>query len=153
MNIWRAATIGLFSVTLMACACSKKGGAGDGSGEGAEMPMAEGDGPLKDINFAFDSSSLTPTAQATLRDNAKYLLDNPSANVTVEGHTDERGTNEYNMALGERRAKSAVSFLKGLGVGASRMSTISYGEEMPLKPEHNEAAWAANRRDHFRIAK
>jgi peptidoglycan-associated lipoprotein len=151
MNIWRVAAIGLFSLTLMACACSKKAGKGDGAGEGAELPTAEGDGPLKDINFAFDSSALTSAAQATLRDNAKYLLDNPSVNVTVEGHCDERGTNEYNMALGERRAKAAANFLKSLGVAGSRLSTISYGEEMPLVPGSNEAAWSKNRRAHFRV--
>lgn len=153
MNIWRAVSVSTFSVMLMACACSKKlGGAGDGTG-GSEMPMAEDGGPLKDINFAFDSSALSAGAQSTLRDNAKYLLDHPSDSVTVEGHCDERGTNEYNMALGERRAKSAQKFLTAQGVAASRSTTVSYGEEMPLDPGHNEAAWAKNRRAHFRIGK
>jgi len=139
---------------LMACACSKKmGGAGDGSGEGAEMPMADDGGPLKDVNFGFDSSTLTAGAQSTLRDNAKYLLDNPTTNVTVEGHCDERGTNEYNMALGERRAKSAQKFLTAQGVAAARSSSVSYGEEMALDSAHNEAAWAKNRRAHFRVGK
>ncbi len=126
-------------------------GAGDGSGEG--MPMAEDGGPLKDVNFSFDSSALTAGAQATLRDNAKYLLDNPNVTTTVEGHCDERGTNEYNMALGERRAKSAQKFLVGQGVAANRLSTVSYGEEMPLDNGHTEAAWAKNRRAHFRVGK
>jgi len=154
MNIWRAVSVSTFSVMLMACACSKKmGGAGDGSGEGAEMPMAEDGGPLKDINYAFDSSALSAAAQSTLRDNAKYLLDNPTVSVTVEGHCDERGTNEYNMALGERRAKSAQKFLTAQGVEGTRSSTVSYGEEMALDNAHNEGAWAKNRRAHFRVGK
>ena len=153
MNIWRAVSVSTFSVMLMACACSKKlSSTGDGAG-GSGMPLAEDGGPLKDINFAFDSSSLSAAAQSTLRENAKYLLDNPSALTTVEGHCDERGTNEYNMALGERRSKSSEKYLVGQGIAASRLSSVSYGEEMPLVNEHNEAAWAKNRRVHFRVGK
>jgi len=138
---------------LMSCACSHRGGTGTTDANTNEIPMVEGEGPLKDVFFDFDSSALTPTAQNTLRDDAKWLLDNPGVNVTVEGHCDERGTNEYNMALGERRARATMMFTKSLGVPASRMSTISYGEEMPLDNGHNEAAWAKNRRSHFRPAK
>lgn len=153
MNIWRAVSVSTFSVMLMACACSKKMG-GDSTNDQPTIPYAEdGNGPLKDINFGFDSSSLSAGAQSTLRDNAKYLLDNPAVSVTVEGHCDERGTNEYNMALGERRAKSAQKFLTAQGVAASRSTTVSYGEEMALDNGHNEAAWAKNRRAHFRVAK
>jgi peptidoglycan-associated lipoprotein len=73
--------------------------------------------------------------------------------VTVEGYCDERGTNEYNMALGDRRAKSAMKYLNALGISANRMSTVSYGEEKPADPGHNEAAWAKNRRDEFKLSK
>jgi len=106
---------------------------------------------LQDINFEFDKSSLTVQAQEILRENAQWLADNPTVNVEIEGHCDERGTIEYNLALGDRRAKSARDFLINLGVSAGRLSTISYGEEMPLDAGHNEAAWAKNRRAHFTI--
>lgn len=106
---------------------------------------------LQDINFEFDKSSLTVEAQTILRENAQWLTSNPTVNVEIEGHCDERGTIEYNLALGDRRAKSARDFLINLGVSASRLGTISYGEEMPLDPGHNETAWAKNRRAHFTI--
>lgn len=153
MKILRVLSIAVFSLMLCACACTKssKGTGAPGSGEGEGIPAAEGEGPLKDVHFAFDSSELSPSEKNVLRDNAKWLMDNPSATVEVEGHCDERGTNEYNMGLGERRAKSTATYTKSLGVPASRMSTISYGEEMPLAPGHDEGAWAKNRRAHFRI--
>lgn len=103
----------------------------------------------EDIHFEFDKSRLLPEAQDILRDKAKWLMANPSATVIIEGHCDERGTNEYNMALGDRRATSAKSFLVDIGVAAQRMTTISYGEEKPLDLGHNEDAWAKNRRAHF----
>ena len=105
----------------------------------------------QDIHFDFDKSSLTPAAQAILRDKAAYLLANPNLSVIIEGNCDERGTNEYNMALGDRRASSAKNFLVDLGVESRRLTTISYGEEKPIDPAHNEAAWAKNRRAHFVI--
>ena len=105
----------------------------------------------QDIHFDFDKSSLTPAAQAILRDKAAYLMANTNVSVIIEGHCDERGTNEYNMALGDRRASSAKSFLVDLGVESRRLTTISYGEEKPIDPGHNEAAWAKNRRAHFVI--
>lgn len=106
---------------------------------------------LQDIHFEFDKSSLTMEAQTILRENAQWLTDNPTVKVEIEGHCDERGTIEYNLALGDRRAKSARDFLINLGISASRMSTISYGEELPLDPGQNETAWAKNRRAHFTI--
>ncbi|HMO02886.1 MAG TPA: peptidoglycan-associated lipoprotein Pal [Oligoflexia bacterium] len=128
------------------CACrAKKVGGPD------NIPVAEAGDVLRDVNFAFDSSQLDATARKILADNASWLNANPSKNVQVEGHCDERGTNEYNMALGARRAKAAADYLVSLGVAASRISTVSYGEEMPLDPRHNEEAWARNRRAHFRI--
>jgi peptidoglycan-associated lipoprotein len=101
------------------------------------------------VYFAFDSSALDEMAQETLRQKAQYLNDNPDMQVTVEGHCDERGTNDYNLALGDRRANSAKGFLVNLGVEASRLTTVSYGEERPLDPRSNEEAWAKNRRAQF----
>ena len=104
-----------------------------------------------DIHFEFDSSTLTPEAQLTLKKKAEWLQNNPEAMSTIEGHCDDRGTSEYNLALGDRRATSAKNFLVDLGISASRLTTISYGEERPIDPGHNEAAWAKNRRCHFTI--
>jgi peptidoglycan-associated lipoprotein len=104
---------------------------------------------IEDVYFEFDKSTLVPEAQEILRNNAKWLMANPDAAVIIEGHCDERGTNEYNMALGDRRAGSAKSFLVDLGVAEQRLTTISFGEEKPADPGHNEEAWAKNRRAHF----
>jgi peptidoglycan-associated lipoprotein len=103
----------------------------------------------EDIYFAFDKSTLTPTAQDNLLRKAEWLRENPDATVTIEGNCDERGTAEYNLALGDRRAESAKAFLVDLGIDPMRLTTISYGEERPVDPRHNEEAWAKNRRDHF----
>ncbi len=103
------------------------------------------------IYFAFDSFALTPQSQETLNRKAEVLNSNRSLKVLVEGHTDERGTEEYNLALGERRAQAAYKYLTLLGVGANQLETISYGEERPENPAHNEQAWAQNRRCEFRL--
>jgi len=103
----------------------------------------------EDIYFDFDKSTLTPAAQDNLLRKAEWLRANPDATVTIEGNCDERGTNEYNLALGDRRAEAAKAFLVDLGIDAARITTISYGEERPVDPRHNEEAWAKNRRDHF----
>ncbi len=105
----------------------------------------------QDIHFAFDSAQLTPMSQMLLKEKAQWLEDNMSVDVRVEGNCDERGTTEYNLALGERRAMSVKNYLVDLGISGSRLTTISYGEEKPLDPAHNEAAWAKNRRVHFTI--
>jgi peptidoglycan-associated lipoprotein len=105
----------------------------------------------EDVLYDFDEASLQPKAQRILRNKAKYLKENPGVSVIIEGHCDEQGTNDYNIALGDRRANSAKAFLMDLGINASRMRTISYGEEKPLDPGHNETAWAKNRRGHFVI--
>jgi peptidoglycan-associated lipoprotein len=105
----------------------------------------------EDIYFEFDKSTLTPAAQDNLLQKAEWLRENPDATVTIEGHCDDRGTNEYNLALGDRRAESSKAFLVDLGIDASRLTTISYGEERPVDPRNNEEAWAKNRRDHFVI--
>jgi peptidoglycan-associated lipoprotein len=105
----------------------------------------------EDIHFEFDKSSLLPEACEILRRKAKWLKAHPDVLVIIEGHCDERGTSEYNVALGDRRAWSARSYMVNLGIASERLTTISYGEEMPLDPGHNEEAWARNRRAHFAI--
>ena len=105
----------------------------------------------EDIYFDFDSVQLTPEAQSVLTEKAKWLRENPGATVMIEGHADNRGTNEYNLALGEGRAKSAKTFLTDLGIDSSRLNTISYGEERPVDLGQTESAWAKNRRVHFVI--
>lgn len=108
-------------------------------------------GLLRDIHFDFDSYELRPDARAILRENATFLRDYPTLRIRVEGHCDERGTNEYNLALGEKRAFASKQFMERLGVASSRLATITYGEERPLDQGHNEAAWARNRRAHHLI--
>jgi len=103
----------------------------------------------EDIYFDFDRSDLKPETQKILKGKAEWLRKNPGESVIIEGHCDERGTNEYNLALGDRRAQSAKKFLSDLGISESRLTTISYGEERPANPRHNEDAWSKNRRDHF----
>jgi len=116
--------------------------------------VAEGGSEMftnEDIYFAFDSSDLSQEAKHTLLRKDYYLKNNMGDAITIEGHCDERGTNEYNLALGERRAESAKKYLVSLGVDASRMETVSYGEERPVDSGHDEAAWSKNRRAHFVI--
>ena len=104
---------------------------------------------IRDINFDFDQSNIRPDAREILKANADILLKKGAAQIAIEGYCDERGTAEYNMALGERRAQEAKKYLVNLGMEASQIKTISYGEERPLDPGHNEEAWANNRRAHF----
>ncbi|MFQ5700405.1 MAG: peptidoglycan-associated lipoprotein Pal [Acidobacteriota bacterium] len=107
-------------------------------------------GVLKTIYFDFDKFNIRDDQKPTLRENVRWLKGELSRfNVLIEGHCDERGTNEYNLALGDRRANAARVFLINLGVPASRIRTISYGEERPADPRHNEEAWARNRRAAF----
>lgn len=101
------------------------------------------------IYFPYDSSELSPRAQAKLRNKADWLRKNPGLTAIIEGHCDERGTTEYNLALGDRRAESVKIFLTNLGISPTRLLTISYGEERPIDPGHSEAAWAKNRRAQF----
>ncbi|ABB33746.1 peptidoglycan-associated lipoprotein [Geobacter metallireducens RCH3] len=109
---------------------------------------------LDRIFFDFDSFVLSQAARDILSKNAEYLLKKqPNARVLIEGHCDERGSDEYNLALGEKRAKAARDYLVTLGVAANRLSIISYGEEKPLDPGHTEEAWAKNRRAEFLIVK
>jgi peptidoglycan-associated lipoprotein len=106
---------------------------------------------LKDIHFDFDKYDIRLEDAEILKENATLLLANPNVKIQIEGHCDERGTIEYNLALGERRANSSKNYLVSLGVSANRLSTISYGEEKPIDPGHDEEAWAKNRRCHFII--
>jgi peptidoglycan-associated lipoprotein len=110
-------------------------------------------GPLADIHFDYDQASLSPEAQATLADHAKWLSAHGGAKVRVEGHCDERGTVEYNLALGERRAQVTREYLVQLGVASGRLAIVTYGKERPLDPASNEAAWARNRRAHFVVSR
>ena len=103
----------------------------------------------EDIYFSYDSSAITDFAQRVLVEKAEWLRANPAATIVIEGHCDERGTSEYNLALGDRRANTVKNYLANLGIAANRMRTISYGEERPADPAHTEAAWAKNRRAHF----
>ncbi len=108
-------------------------------------------GALKDIHFDFDKYDIKPADAKVLDDNAAWLKGNAKALLLVEGHADERGTNEYNLALGDRRAKATMTYLLGQGVAASRISVISYGEERPVCTAHTEECWAQNRRAHFLV--
>ena len=128
------------------------GGAG-GLGSGSGASMTRNSFVSEDIYFEFDSAALIPEAREVLKRKAEWLNSNPNVAVTIEGHTDDRGTVEYNLALGERRAESAMSFLVEMGIPDSRMTTISYGKEKPIDPGHNENAWTKNRRVHFEIRK
>jgi len=106
---------------------------------------------LADVFFDFDKYDIRPGDAKTLDANANWLKSNPNHLMLIEGHCDERGTNEYNLALGERRAKSTMNYLVSQGVQANRITIISYGEERPQCTEHNEACWAKNRRAHFLV--
>jgi peptidoglycan-associated lipoprotein len=114
-----------------------------------DMMMAKNRFLSENVYFDFDNATLDYQAQELLKQKAMWLRDNPDANVVIEGHCDERGTNAYNLALGERRAESTKAFLVNLGISAARLTTISYGEEKPLDIGHNEEAWAKNRRAAF----
>lgn len=118
----------------------------------AEKPTLEQDIASfeeNDIYFDFDKFDLRADARKVLADKAAFLNAHPNLKIRIEGNCDERGTIEYNLALGDRRAKAAMDYLVFLGITPDRISTVSYGKEKPLDPGHNEEAWAKNRRDHF----
>ena len=117
----------------------------------AAQPAAAGPSPLKDVFFDYDKSSIRDDQKAALNDNVGWLKVNGGAKVLLEGHCDERGTAEYNLALGERRAKAVKDYLIAAGIAADRISTISYGKERPFVLGHDESAWKWNRRGHFVI--
>ena len=165
-STWRIA-LALLLVLPLAGACKKKGpkpgeaGAG-GAGLGEEGLGASGsslerqkrglppeeDGILKDVHFAYDSYDLDGAARDALTRNLDWLRQNSRAKIELEGHCDSRGTIEYNLALGAKRSKAVKDYLVGQGIPAERVSTISYGKELPLCHEENETCWARNRRAH-----
>jgi peptidoglycan-associated lipoprotein len=106
-------------------------------------------GPLESIYFEFDQYDLRAEAREALKANAHWMMENPAARVEIEGHCDERGTNEYNLALGNQRARAALDYLVTLGVSPKRFSTVSYGEEVPVCREKNEECWQKNRHARF----
>jgi len=118
---------------------------------GGSRPGAAAASPLKDIFFDYDRATLSDEAKRALNENAAWLKANAQARITVEGHCDERGTAEYNLGLGDRRAKAVRDYLTAVGVNGGRIRTISYGEERPFDPGHDESAWQKNRRGHFVI--
>jgi len=111
--------------------------------------VAQSRGYIADAFFEYNDSSLSADAQTALTNSATWLKKNSKYNLLIEGHCDERGTEQYNLALGDRRANQAKEYLVTLGVDASRIRTVSYGEERPFDPGHDESAWAKNRRDHL----
>jgi peptidoglycan-associated lipoprotein len=117
--------------------------------EAHRQGKAPGAGPLKEILFAFDRADLSEEARAVLRENASWLKANPASKIEIEGHCDERGTTEYNIALGAKRAAVAREYLQSLGVAPGRMSTTSFGEELPVCKERSEDCYQKNRRDRF----
>ena len=121
--------------------------------EGDFATTYEEGSPLADIPFQYDSAALTETARATLERHAVWLQTHRDVRVTIEGHCDERGTTDYNLALGEQRARAAWDYLVSLGVAADRLRTVSYGKERPLDPAHDEQAYAKNRRGHFTVSR
>ena len=129
------------------------GGSGSGGMDEARRQDFKSTGNLKDIYFRFDQYDLDDQSRDTLRQNARYLQANSGAMIEIQGHCDERGTNNYNLALGERRAHSTKMYLVSLGISARRIHVISYGEERPFCFDSNDACWLKNRRAHFRISR
>lgn len=125
----------------------------EGSMQGEEVPTHEQVAGLERIYFDFDQFTLSAEARSVLSDNAKYLQANSGTSVVIEGHCDERGSDEYNLALGESRARAARNYLVSLGINAGRLSVISYGEEKPLVQGEGESVWAKNRRAEFKAVK
>lgn len=159
-------TRALFTTVMVAflavgCASKKPANDQDGAANGANGANngltleLNGDsdsntaGGLQTIYFGFDSSTLDSSTKETLKGNAEFLKANASVDVQVEGHCDERGGRQYNLALGERRAKTIRDYLVGLGVESKRVSIISYGNERPVSEGHDESAWSKNRRGNF----
>lgn len=170
----RAAGVALITFALVLGGCSSKqsgagaAGAGGGSqlgenglgaGGGSSLAQAQAgtlgsgaQGPLSDIHFDYNDSTIRGQDGEILKSNAQWLQSHPGSRVQIEGHCDDRGSEEYNIALGARRAQAAKDYLSTLGVTADRMSTISYGKELPLCTEETDDCWAQNRRDHFAVS-
>lgn len=163
------------ALALSACSSSKPASQGVGTGAGGAGAAGMGEqnlgnkgslaqyqngtlgaggsgGPLSDIHFGYNDYTIQPQDGEVLRANARWLTDHTNAHVQIEGHCDERGSEEYNLALGAKRAQAAKEYLTDLGISGDRISTISYGKELPVCTEHNEDCWAQNRRDHFVVS-
>lgn len=160
-NLLRIASVlAVLTLSLAGCSSSQKS-SGDGSDSGSISDadiagdIADSDSGramgLQTVNYDYDSSALSAEAKSILNNNANILKDNGSVRIQIEGHTDERGGIQYNIALGERRAKAARSYLISQGVSSGRISVISYGKEKPLDYGHSEDAWYKNRRANFRV--
>ena len=135
------------TLLLSACSTAKKAGtAGDDAYNGTETVKYLASGVPDRVFFATNKSSLTTASRATLRKQATFLRKNKKLNVTIEGHADERGTREYNLALGERRANAARDYLMTYGISGKRISSISYGKEKPINAASTPLAWSQNRR-------
>ena len=154
--------LSMFAAMLLLAACESasdqgNAAAGGGTATGNTQTTRVVPGSSEDfvqnvgdrVFFDFDRSDLKPEARATLERQAAWLKQYSNVRLQIEGHCDERGSEEYNIALGARRAQAAKDYLQTLGVAADRMSTISYGKELPLCTEHTEDCWEQNRRDHF----
>ena len=147
----------VFALTIFTGCAEKKAVVSEGTAQEEAAPAqsakvepaATAETAVKDIFFDFDKSNIRPDAREILNGDADFLLKNGNSKVVIEGHCDERGTAEYNMALGQRRAEETKKYLVNLGIKEPRIKTISYGEERPFDPGHNEDAWAKNRRAHF----
>lgn len=156
----------LIAIVMSGCAALGIGTGADGSGSGTlseaeleaqrearfgsgEIPTAEGEGYFRDINFDYDSALLSDHAMQNIEYNYEVIKANPDIKVILEGHCDERGTTEYNMALGNKRARAVRDVLVSLGMPSTKVETISYGSEIPLDPGSDEIAYAKNRRVHF----
>jgi peptidoglycan-associated lipoprotein len=126
-------------------------GMDSGDQEARRLPYSSSDS-LKDIHFAFDRYELDDQSRAVLRENATYLKSHPESRIEIQGHCDERGTNNYNIALGQRRAHSTKSYLSAQGIDVNRIHIVTYGEEKPFCFDSNENCWWQNRRAHFLVA-
>jgi peptidoglycan-associated lipoprotein len=172
MTLAKAMTVAIASVVVMlvVASCSSKKPAPVGDTNSNANPLGEkelggggGDqkidfgsghvgGPLSDIHFGYNDSTIQEQDGSVLKSNASWLQANPQTRVQVEVYCDERGSEEYNIALGAKRAQAGKDYLATLGINESRMSTISYGKELPVCTEHDEGCWAQNRRDHFVVS-
>jgi peptidoglycan-associated lipoprotein len=117
----------------------------------ASIETINRDSPLQAVFFAYDSDTIDEKAKAAMANNAQVLRKYPTWIVTIEGHCDERGTTEYNLALGDRRAQAVKNYMVSLGISGDRFRTVSYGNEFPFAPGHDESAWSLNRRAHFML--
>jgi peptidoglycan-associated lipoprotein len=165
----KAMAIVVVILAVAACSSKKPAPVGDtnpnatgigekGLGAGGDTPPVDFGsghvgGPLSDIHFGYNDYTIQEQDGSVLKSNASWLQANPGTRAQVEGYCDERGSEEYNLALGARRAQAAKEYLVTLGIADSRLSTTSYGKELPLCTEHDESCWSQNRRDHFAVSR